>query len=317
MKFWTRPAALVPAAVLSLALAACGSPVAPAGPDGATRLSAAVAFYPFEFVVDRVGGDLVQVENLTTPGAEAHDVELTPRQVGLLADADLVVLQSGFQPAVDAALAQVEAKRVVDAADVVTFLDAEGEGHDHADEEEGADDHDHGGFDPHTWLDPTNLVAVAERVRDALIEARPDAAAEFTANATALVADLTRLDDEFSSGLATCKLRTFITSHDAFGYLAHRYDLEQVGIRGFEPDVEPSAARIAEVQQLARAEGVTTIFFETLVSPVVSESIAKDLGLVTAVLDPLEGLTEESPGSDYLEVMRANLSALQQANTCS
>ncbi len=300
-------------ALAGLALAGC-SPSAPTGPDGSRPLSVAVAFYPFEFVADRVGGDLVEVENLTQPGAEAHDVELTPRQVGLLASADLVVLQSGFQPAVDAALDQVEVRRVADAADVVQFIDAVGDAHDHEGE---ADDHDHGALDPHTWLDPTNLVAVVGQVRDALTEARPGQAATFAANADALVAELTALDADYTAGLATCRLRAFVTSHAAFGYLAHRYDLEQVGIRGLEPEVEPTAARIAEVQQIARDRGVTTIFFETLVSPVVAQSIAGDLGLATAVLDPLEGLTDQSPGTDFLAVMRANLAALRLANGCS
>ncbi len=177
--------------------------------------------------------------------------------------------------------------------------------------------HNHGATDPHTWLDPSNMVVIAEHVRDALIDVRPAAKADFTANAERLIADLDQLDADYKSGLSGCAITPFITSHAAFGYLAHRYGLTQVGIRGLEPDVEPSAARIAEVQQIARTEGVTTIFFETLVSPVVSESIANDLGLKTAVLDPLEGITADSKGTDYLEVMRANLAALRTANQCT
>ncbi|MDQ7991678.1 MAG: metal ABC transporter substrate-binding protein [Propionicimonas sp.] len=308
-----RPLSLVlGTALLAGSLAACGS--AQTGTPAA-GLTAAVAFYPFEFVVERVGGDLVDVENLTTPGAEPHDLELTPKQVGLLSTADLVVFQSGFQPAIDTALEQASPQRTVDVADFVEFLPA-GED-DHAEEEHAGEEDEHGALDPHTWLDPTNLAAVAEHVRDALAQARPEAAAEFGSNTDALLAELDTLDKELSAGLANCSLRTFITSHAAFGYLAHRYDLEQVGIRGLEPDAEPSAARIAEVQQIATREGVTTIFFETLVSPVVAESIAHDLGLATDVLDPLEGLTDASRGSDYLEVMRANLAALQKANSCS
>ena len=310
-----RRAALVAGvAVLATALAGCGAPSTPTTSDGRKPLDIAVAFYPFQFVAERVAGDHAVVENLTAPGAEAHDVELTPRQLGDLASADLVVLQSGFQPAVDAALDQVDVARVVDAADVVDFIDAEGDDHDHEGE---ADDHDHGGLDPHTWLDPTNLAAVTEAVRDALVEIAPQYADDFNANADALLADLAQLDADYAAGLANCERRTFVTSHAAFGYLANRYNLEQVGIRGLEPEVEPTAARIAEVQQIARDQGITTIFFETLVSPVVAESIAGDLGLATAVLDPLEGLTDASPGGDYLEVMRANLAALEKANGCS
>ncbi len=315
MKIWR---AVLSLAVLA-ALAGCAAPAGEQGGDpSSTRLRVAAAFYPFQFVAERVGGDLVEVESLTRPGAEPHDLELTPQQVALLAEADLLVYQAGFQPAVDVALQQVPARRVVDTAAFLTLLPAAGEEEHHEGEEEheGEDEHDHGATDPHTWQDPTNLAAVAEHVRDALAEARPEAAAQFSANAEALVADLTSLDTGIKASLAGCRIDTFITSHEAFGYFAARYGLTQVGIRGLEPDVEPTAARIAEVQRIARDEGVTTIFFETLVSPVVSQSIAGDLGLRTDVLDPIEGITPESRGTDYLEVMRANATALQAANQC-
>lgn len=305
--------ALLAASVLALS----GCAAAPSDTSEADgKLQVAVAFYPFQFVAERIGGSQVAVTNLTPPGAEPHDLELAPQQVAGLAEADLVVIQSGFQPAVDNAVTQVTPKRTVDTATFLTFLNADAEEHSDADHAEEAD-HDHGAHDPHTWLDPTNLAVVAEHVRDALSEARPVASAEFNAKAEALVKDLATLDQDFKSGLAKCERSTFITSHAAFGYLAHRYDLTQVGIRGLEPDVEPSAARIAEVQQIARTEGVTTIFFETLVSPVVSQSIAGDLGLAVDVLDPLEGISADSRGNDYLEVMRANLAALRAANQCS
>jgi len=311
MKIRRKPLAVLAATVL-LSLSACSAYTdAPAasGDPGSAKLQVAVAFYPFEFVVDRVGGDQVAVENLTAPGAEPHDLELTPQQVASLSTVDLVVYQSGFQPAVDTAVQQAQPKQTIDTASFLTMMKASQDGADTGSSTSAED--------PHTWLDPTNLAAIAEHVRDALSETDPSHAEAFAANATALVADLTALDQEFTDGLAQCQRTTFITSHAAFGYLAHRYHLEQVGIRGLEPDVEPTAARIAEVQQIARDEGVTTIFFETLVSPVVAESIARDLGLATDVLDPLEGLTDESRGNDYLEVMRANLSALRTANSCS
>ncbi|MCW5952789.1 MAG: zinc ABC transporter substrate-binding protein [Propionibacteriaceae bacterium] len=341
MTFLARPTAFLAGAAFALAsLAACSTPAGtPSSPGAETPppsagqaepLSVAVAFYPFQFVAERVGGDLVTVENLTAPGAEPHDLELAPQQVALLSSADLVVVQAGFQPAVDAALAQANPQRTVDAASFLELIPAtEDDGHGHGDEdadheeeadhdEDGHEEDSHeGALDPHTWLDPTNLATVAEHVRDALIDARPEAAEALQANTMALIGELTLLDQEFQAGLASCQIDAFITSHAAFGYLAHRYHLEQVGIRGIEPDVEPTAARIAEVHEIAKAEGVTTIFFETLVSPVVSESIAGDLGLKTDVLDPLEGLTPESRGSDYLEVMRSNLASLRTANQCA
>jgi zinc transport system substrate-binding protein len=295
---------LVVAFALALALTGCASSASPTG-DG--RLSVQVAFYPFQFIAERVGGDAVMVTSLTAPGSEPHDLELTPRQVAGLSTADLLVYQSGFQPAVDTAVEQARPARVVDTASFLTMLSASADG-----AEEPASGTDQ--RDPHTWLDPTNMARIAEHVRDALTEARPAEAAAFTANTTRLLADLDALDAGIKADLTDCKIQPFVTSHAAFGYLAERYGLTQVGIRGLEPDVEPSAARLAEVQAIVRDKHVTTIFFEALVSPVVSQSVANDLGLKTDVLDPLEGITADSRGSDYLEVMRANANSLKVAN---
>lgn len=321
MMVWTRKLAIL-STISLVTLGGCAvytdAPATPAPQAGgeAGRLQVAVAFYPFEFVAERIGGDQVDVSNLTQPGAEPHDLELTPQQVAALATDDLVVFQSGFQPAVDTAIEQIRPKRTVDTASFLTLIEAEAEDHEHEGEVE-AEDHEHGALDPHTWLDPANMITIAEHVRDALIEARPDAAQQFAGNTDQLLAELNQLDGTLESDLTGCRIKPFITSHAAFGYFAKRYGLTQVGINGVEPDVEPSAARIAEVQRIAKEHGVTTIFFETLVSPTVAESIAGDLGLSTDVLDPLEGITSESRGSDYLEVMRANGTALQKANQCS
>lgn len=289
-----------------LAITACS---APPSTDG--RLPVVVSFYPLQFVAERVGGDKVAVSNLTTPGAEPHDLELTAKQVASLTRASLVVYQKGFQPAVDSAVADERPRRVLDVSTVVPLHE-----HETGDDEGGAHGHDHQGGDPHTWLDPSAMVAYATAVADALSAADPGHAGEYRQRADALVAELRDLDRAYADGLRTCDRRVFVTSHAAFGYLAERYDLEQVGIAGLEPGTEPSPARIAEVQRIVRERHVTTIFYETLASPKVAETMARDLGVKTAVLDPVEGLTPSSRGSDYLEVMRSNLAALKEANGC-
>ncbi|MFT4216831.1 MAG: metal ABC transporter substrate-binding protein [Micropruina sp.] len=317
----TFRAVVTAAAALGLAITAgcsTGTSTGSASPSASasaavTPLKVTASFYPFEYVTEQVGKDLVTVTDLTQPGAEPHDLELSPKQVAGIAESDLLIFQKGFQAAVDSALQTVTPKRTVDTASFLTLHEA---AHDEGEEEHG-DEHDHGALDPHTWLDPNNMVAVTEHVRDALAEAMPDAKATFTANADALITQLQQLDTDYRAGLGSCQRKVFVTSHEAFGYLAARYGLEQVGISGIEPDTEPTAARIAAVQKLAKANGVTTIFFETLVSPTVAKSIAGDLQLATDVLDPLEGLTEESRGSDYIEVMKSNLTSLQKANGCS
>jgi zinc transport system substrate-binding protein len=254
------------------------------------------------------------VQNLTEPGAEPHDVELSPRQVADIAGADLVIYEKSFQPAVDAAVEQEGGDHVLDTATVVPLQPLE-EGHDHSESEE--DGHGHGELDPHVWLDPRNVASIAGEVTARLAEADPAHRTDFEANLAALTADLTDLDHDFTLGLETCARREFITSHAAFGYLARHYRLEQIAIGGLSPEAEPSPARIAEVHDQAREHKITTIFYETLVSPAVAESIAGDLGLRTDVLDPIEGITDQSRGSDYVAVMRSNLAALQKANECT
>ena len=312
----TRWAKVLVGPVLLGALLAsgCGGTGTPAGSSGG-KLEVVTAFYPFAYVASRVAGTHAEVSSLTQPGAEPHDVELTPRQVASVSSADLVVYEHTFQAAVDEAVAQSGNPHLLDTATVVPLQPLE-ETHEDAPDEPGHEHEAESGLDPHVWLDPTNVAAIGDAVGRMLAEVDPGHAADYTANAAALRSDLTGLDSAYRSGLARCDRTDFVTTHEAFGYLARRYGLAQIGISGLSPDAEPSPARIAQVQSEARAHGVTTIFYETLVSPAVATSIAGDLGLATDVLDPIEGITSASRGSDYLAVMRSNLTALQKANGC-
>lgn len=310
-----------------LLAAACGSTAKEPESTQPGQLKVVTAFYPLQFVAERVAGQHATIESLTAPGAEPHDLELTPKQVASVADASAVVYIKGFQPAVDEAVAQSGNQHVLDTTSVVPLqTPAEEHAHDHADDsasdahedehaEEG-DDHDHGDLDPHVWLNPVNMVKITDAVVAQLSGIDPDRAADYAANGKSLTTELTTLDTSYSEGLKTCDRREFITSHAAFGYLAEQYKLTQIGISGLSPDAEPSPARIAAVHEEAKAHGITTIFYETLVSPAVAKSIAGDLGLQTAVLDPIEAITPESAGDNYIAVMQSNLAALEKANGC-
>ncbi|MHA6525226.1 metal ABC transporter substrate-binding protein [Tessaracoccus sp. G1721] len=303
-------------AAATLGLAACS---APAPTDGQAAPHVVAAFYPLEWAAASVLGEHGSVSTLTTPGAEAHDLELTPQQIASLAGADLVVYLEGFQPAVDDAIEQSGAQNVLNVADVVELLPvADEHAHDGEAEEHSADDgHDHGDLDPHFWQDPTLMSALVQELSSRLTAIDPDNEADYAGRAADTGTLLADLDAELASGLQECERREFITTHAAFHYLASRYDLTEIGISGVNPDADPSPARIAEIHEEAEAHGITTIFFETLTSDAVATSIAGDLGLKTAVLDPLEGVTDQSPGTDYPSIMRANLSALSSANGCS
>jgi zinc transport system substrate-binding protein len=297
-----------------LLAAACGGTEQPNSAQPG-QLTVVTAFYPLQFVAERVAGRHAAVDSLTQPGAEPHDVELTPRQVASVSDASAVIYLKGFQPAVDEAVSQSGNANVLDTASVVP-LQTVSEEHPDAEHAEDGHRHEHGEPDPHVWLSPANMVTITDAVATQLSGVDPDNAADYRANAAQLTAELDELDNAYEVGLQTCDRREFITSHSAFGYLAEEYGLTQIGISGLSPDAEPSPARIAVVQQEATARGITTIFYETLVSPAVAESIAGDLGLQTDVLDPVEAITGESRGDNYIAVMESNLTALHAANGC-
>lgn len=310
-------AALSTAALL--ALSACGD-----GASGTTtedgRLRVTASFYPMQFLAEEIGGENAEVSTLTKPGTEPHDLELSPRQTGDLADAGLIVYLKDMQPAVDEAIEQSGAEHVVEASEF-TSLEKHGEedgdgGHAEEEADGGHEGHDHGGEegpDPHIWLDPVRYAEVAEGVGEAMAEADPEHAKAYEKNAAELADRLRQLDGEFAAGLENRRTDTFITTHAAFGYIADRYGLVQESIKGLSPESEPSAARMQQLQDIAADDGVTTVFFETLVSDKTARTLAGDLGLETDVLDPIEGVTDKSRGDDYFEIMEANLGALQKA----
>lgn len=305
----------------ALAVASCGSDTDTAQPTGGPAIVA--AFYPLAFAAEQVAGDEANVVNLTGTGADAHDLELTAQQVGQIADADLVVYLRGFAPAMDEAIEQ-NADRTIDVTELIELLPAnEDEEHsedEHSDEDAHADEDEHAhdlDGDPHVWLDPSNMAVIGDTIADELAEVHQEAADAYHDRANEFAGELAALDEEYTTGLADCARTTFVTSHAAFGYLAEKYGLEMVGIAGIDPEIEPSPSRMAEVQEIVRDEGITTIFYERLVSPAVAESLASDVGVTTAVLDPIESLTDETAGEDYFTLMRANLDALKEANGCA
>lgn len=299
---------------LALALVGCGDD---SGADG-DAVSVVASFYPLAEVAEQVGGERVAVTNLTTAGAEPHDLELTPADVDRIEDADVVlVLGRGFQPAVEDAADRRESGTVEVLGELP--IDAEGrrvEG-DHADEDDDAGDG--GGLDPHVWLDPVLMVDAVGAVTAALAAADPAHAAEYEHNAAEYESEIEGLHAEYTAGLSGCERTTIVTAHDAFEYLTSRYGLTQRPIAGLSPEDEPDPRRLAELADLSEREGVTTIFTETLVSPALAETLAREAGgLETAVLNPLEGLDEDEidAGESYVSVMQANLEVLRAALGC-
>jgi zinc transport system substrate-binding protein len=292
------------ALTVGLAAAACSSGADATGGD---RPVVVGSFYPLAAAAEVVGGGLVSVEDLTPAGVEPHDLELAPDDVEAVLTADVVVLVGGgFQPAVEEAAREAEGV-VVDVLDAVdTLPPPEGLEGDLA-------------ADPHVWLDPERYASIVRRVADVLADLAPGDASAFRSNADAYVDELDRLDADFADGLARCAGRTMVVNHAAFAYVADAYGLEQVAISGVSPEAEPDPARLAELQDLVEREGVRTIFTEELASPEVAETLASEAGVRTAVLNPLEGLTDEqiAAGEDYVSVMRDNLTTLRAGLDCA
>lgn len=285
------------AAVIPLA-AAC-APASMGTPSSSSDGPHVVAaFYPLQYAAQQVGGSGVDVTNLTQPGVEPHDLELSAQQVGEIANADLVLYVKGFQPAVDEAIAQQAPDRAIDVSAELSRLTLDG------------------AADPHVWLDPANMSAIGTAIAERLAEISPEHAAAYAKNSSALTSAMTTLSTDYSTALANCRTRTMVVSHDAFGYLAKAFGLTQVGISGLSPEAEPSPARIREVADVVAKQNVTTIYYETLVDPKVAQTIADETGATAQKLDPLEGL---QPGStaDYASVMRENLTTLAKGQGCS
>ena len=299
-----RRAVGVLAVMLMAALPACTETGSSASePD----VSIAASFYPLAYAAEQVGGACVQVTNLTPPGTEPHDLELTPDDVESIATADLVVyLGGGFQPAVQDAIDEAQGATL----DLLAEVDTASAPPEEADERLAVD--------PHVWLDPGLFATAIPPLVDAMESAAPDAACDFRANGAALIEELDGLDAEFVAGLADCEGTTLVTSHAAFGYLAAAYGLTQAAISGLAPDTEPSPDRIADLVDLVHRDGVTTVFSEALVSPEVAQTLADEAGVQVEVLDTLEGLTpdEEDAGQDYGSVMRRNLETLRGGLDC-
>jgi zinc transport system substrate-binding protein len=287
--------------MLLMAAAGCGG-----GDDVTGNRTVVAAFYPLAWAAEEVAGDDVEVVNLTPPGAEPHDIELTARDVERVRRADVVLyLGHGFMPALEDAVEGHEG-----AIDLLEGQQLRAGGDEHGGEEPEGHEGEEPAPDPHVWLDPKRLAALAGTIAEELGD--PEAA-------TALITRLDELDGDFRRGLANCERHEIVTSHAAFGYLADAYGLRQIALTGISPEAEPSPRALEELVDEVKEEAATTVFFETLVSPRLAQTVAREAGAETAALDPLEGLGEDEieAGEDYVSVMRANLETLRDALGCS
>lgn len=285
------------------------------------KVEAVASFYPLAYVTSQVGGDLVDVTNLT-PSGEAHEVELSAKDLTTISQADALIYLSGFQAAVDDAVKEAAPKNTLDVAKAAKLKKLSAEqaaeheaAHAHEGEhEEAGHDHHHGSFDPHFWLDPQRLSQVVPQVVATLSQADPDHSDTFQKNGKALQDKLADLDKEYRSGLNKCATPTAVTAHEAYGYLADRYGFEQVGVKGVDPEAETSLTRLQEVANIAKDKKVNVLFSESALGDKDTKTLAEQLGIKSEVLDPLEIQVDKN--RDYLQVMHDNLEKLSKTMKC-
>jgi zinc transport system substrate-binding protein len=289
----------------------------------APRPLVVASFYPLYEFARQVAGDRAEVVSLVPPGVEPHDWEPAPRDVARVEKASLFIYNgAGFDPGAERlAKAAVAAGRpVVEATTGLPLLAADhgkDDGHGHGHKPRAADTKD-SPRDPHVWLDPTLAQAQVGIIRDALAKADPANAQPYAGGAATYTAKLAGLHDAYTKGLADCARREIVVSHAAFTYLAQRYKLVQVPVMGLAPQAEPSPAEVARVVRTVRRIKAKVIFFETLVSGRLADTLASEVGARTMVLNPIEGLTpdEEKAGKDYAKLMEENLANLRTALEC-
>lgn len=332
----TRIVAAMSALTLALGLASCSDSSDDSKGGSSGKLKVAASFYPIQWLTQQIGGDHVDVSSVTPAGAEPHEFEIGTKQIAELNKTKALFYVKGFQPSLDDAVGSLSDVSAVDLTKNVNLVHHEGlleHDHDHGDKKDGeakkddgekghedgkehdhAEGHDHGdAADPHFWLDPARMKRAADAIAAELSKKDPGHADAYKKNNEDLQKKLDGLDKSFQTGLATCERRSIVTTHTAFGYLADRYKLSQVGLSGIDPESEPSPATLAKVKKYVQENGTTTIFTEELVSGKPAETLAKETKTVTAVLSPLESKPEKG---DYEAAMTGNLTALKKALAC-
>jgi zinc transport system substrate-binding protein len=274
------------------------------------KLQVAASFYPLYFFASQIGGNKVKTVNITPAGAEPHDYEPTPKDIATIDNSKLIVLNgAGLEAWGDKITPDLNANHisVVKATFGITLLN-------NPDAEEAKNTP----YDPHAWVNPITAKTEVENILLGFEKADPVNKDFYDANAAKLNQHLDQIDAEYKEGLSRCRQKSIVTSHAAFGYLAQQYGLTQVPIAGLSPDAEPSAQQLAQIADYAKKNQIKYIFFEALVNPKLSQTIANEVGAQTLVLNPIEGLTNDEikSGKDYFSVLEQNLANLKIALQC-
>lgn len=280
--------------------------IAPATMDN--KISVTTSFYPLYFLASQIGGDLINVENLTPVGIEPHDYELTAQDMVKIKKSKLLFLNGG---GLEVWSEDIKNSIKIGGPTIIVL------GDDLISQKIG--ETSEAKNDPHIWLSPILVIKMAEKITNNLIEIDMKNKDYYNSNLNILKTKLINLDANYKKSLSQCKKKDVVTSHNAFGYLTQAYNLNQIPIAGLSPEEEPSSQQLAQVAKFARENEIKYIFFESLLSPKLSQTIAREIGAETLVLNPIEGLTEQeiNQGKNYLTEMEVNLENLKIALECN
>ncbi|HYY43564.1 MAG TPA: metal ABC transporter substrate-binding protein [Actinomycetota bacterium] len=303
----SRP--FVNVALLACLAAFLGAPACSGtpAPERSGRPAVVAALYPLAWAARAVAGSRAEVTDLTPPGAEPHDIELTASQVEALTRASLVLyVGEGFQPAVQDALGEIQGNKidVLELAQGFPGGDTPSNGKSHA--------QPHRAGDPHVWLDPSAMQSIVLRTGQELAHLDPANAPNYLARAGHAATALRRLDHAYRVALSGCRSRSFVTGHEAFGYLARRYGLRQVTVSGLDPEAEPSPQSLVRAVRYLRAHGADVVFYERSGNRRLAATVAEEAGARTLVLDAME----QGPPGGYIAAMRRNLASLREGLAC-
>ena len=316
-----RTSRIITLLALTGLLVSCGDSQEGAPASNADRLTVAASFYPVAEIVQRVGGDDVELLALTAPGIEPHDSELSAKQLDDLSEADIVFyIGGGFQPDLEKAVASLPKTTVaidlLKSVDVITSEEKEKD--DHAEEKSDGHDHGHSDTDPHVWLDPANMVTMSAIVSQEIAKVQTDLASDLTSRQTEYANELTAVGTLMDTTFASCERKELVSAHDAFTYFTKRANLIAVPISGVEPENEPSAKELEAVAKIAQDRNVTTVFFEEVLPKAFADTVAKAIGASVDSINAVETISESDldAGATYSSIMKSNITKIAIALGC-
>ena len=270
--------------------------------------------YPLYFITKKIAGDSLEVKRLIKPGSEIHSFSPTPADMVSLDRADLLVTLGRDLEPWSAKLASATDVKTVSMEKGLTLIHA---GEHHAEDHDDASDH-HSGINPHVWLDFDNDIKMVQMITDRLSRLYPKEQETFRNNAALLEKSFRKLQESYSDGLKSCKQKTLLVGHDAFGYLEREYGFQTESIMGIFAHSKPNAAKLASLSDLIKAKNLHYLFTDPLESSKSASQLASDMNLTLEPLYTLGNISleNEKKGEDMITLLYFDLAQLRKGLEC-